>query len=338
MGRSYLWPVLLLAVLICACEADPDPVSPEFQVVPEKEPIVARVGDIEMTVAEYQRDLEYRQRRLQLEEGKAIEIDEAFRRETLEELINGVILKILAAESGIEVPEAEVEKEFQKGRELLESEEAFQQYLKAHQLTEEKLRQAIRERILSQKFVVEKTAGLEVSEAEIKAEYERLLGLGQLDRRMITTDFAQILCAAEPEDTESWDRAKERIDAARERVDAGESFEEVAREVSDDEHSAPKGGVQYEAIPGVLPPYIDDLIGALEPNEVSEPFKSPAGWHILKVLARNQPGVIPFEKMKDALRDSLLALKRQEALVQLIGAARARIPVEIVRAGGNNAS
>lgn len=332
MLRSYLCSVLVVVfVLICACEADSDPVMPETEIVPEKEPIVARIGDIEITVSDFKRDLEYRHRRLQLEEGQPIEIDETFRRETLDELIGGAMLKILAAESAIDVPEEEVEAEFQRGRDALASQEAFDQYLESNRLTEERLRQEIRNRIRTQKFAMANTAGIEIGEEEIEAEYKRLRGMGHLDRRMITTDFAQILCAAEPMDNESWTLAKERIDAARARIEAGEPFQDVAREVSDDEHSAPKGGVQYEAMPGVLPQYIDQLLNSLEPGELSEPFKTPAGWHIVMVIERNQPGVVPFEKTKDALRLSLLAQKRQEVLGKMIEAARERIPIEIMR-------
>jgi parvulin-like peptidyl-prolyl isomerase len=339
MLRRYLCSVLLMVFgAIFAFAADSDPAIPETEIVPEKEAIVARIGDIEISVSDFKRDLEYRHRRLQLEEGQQIEIDEAFRRETLDELIGGAMLKILAAESGIEVSDDEVETEFQKGRDALASQEAFEQYLESNKLTEELLRQQIRDRIRMQKFAMANTAGIEIDEEEIEAEYKRLRGMGHLDRRMITTDFAQILCAAEPMDNESWVLAKERIDAARARIEAGESFQEVAREVSDDEHSAPKGGVQYEAMPGVLPQYIDELLNTLEPGQLSEPFKSPAGWHIIMVIERNQPGVVPFEKAKDPLRLSLLAKKRQEALGKMIEAARERIPIEIIRAGENNAS
>ena len=71
-----------------------------------------------------------------------------------------------------------------------------------------------------------------------------------------------------------------------ERIRGGEDFGALARQYSDDIGSAAEGGELGWTNPGqMVPEFEAAMAGALE-GEVTEPFRSEFGWHILEVLGR----------------------------------------------------
>lgn len=82
------------------------------------------------------------------------------------------------------------------------------------------------------------------------------------------------------------DQAQQRLLNARSRiVQGGESFQDVARAVSEDS-SAPLGGDLGWLNPGETVPEFERAMNSLQPGQVSEPVKSPFGWHLIVVEER----------------------------------------------------
>ena len=80
--------------------------------------------------------------------------------------------------------------------------------------------------------------------------------------------------------------AKQRLDEALAKIRGGEDFGEQAKLLSDDPGSANLGGDLGWAGPGTFVPEFEQVIEQAEIGAVSEPFRSPFGWHILEVLDR----------------------------------------------------
>ena len=78
----------------------------------------------------------------------------------------------------------------------------------------------------------------------------------------------------------------ERLARARARIVAGEPFEAIARELSEDPNSAPEGGELPWFAEGELPAEMENVARALAEGELSEPFRTQFGWHVLEVLER----------------------------------------------------
>ena len=78
----------------------------------------------------------------------------------------------------------------------------------------------------------------------------------------------------------------ERLARARARIVAGEPFEAIARELSEDPNSAPEGGELPWFATGELPAEMENVARALDAGELSEPFRTQFGWHVLEVLER----------------------------------------------------
>ena len=80
--------------------------------------------------------------------------------------------------------------------------------------------------------------------------------------------------------------AELRLERLRERIAQGEPFDDLARIHSDDRGSAIKDGQMGWLNPGDVVPSFEKVINALEINEISQPFHSRFGWHIVQVQAR----------------------------------------------------
>jgi peptidyl-prolyl cis-trans isomerase SurA len=80
--------------------------------------------------------------------------------------------------------------------------------------------------------------------------------------------------------------AQQQLEDARERILGGEDFGEVAKLLSDDPGSASQGGEMGWTGPGEFVPEFEEVANNAEIGDLSEPFRSRFGWHILEVLER----------------------------------------------------
>lgn len=79
--------------------------------------------------------------------------------------------------------------------------------------------------------------------------------------------------------------AKSRLERLRQRILNGEDFGELARAHSDDTGSAAKGGELGWADPSIYVEAFREVLKTTKKGEISAPFKSEFGWHILQVEA-----------------------------------------------------
>lgn len=86
------------------------------------------------------------------------------------------------------------------------------------------------------------------------------------------------------------------------RLDAGESFEDLAKEFSDDPGSADLGGSLGGIVPGQMVPEFEDALNELaEIDNISEPVITQYGVHLIKLDAIQPETGKPFEEVKDEI-------------------------------------
>lgn len=78
--------------------------------------------------------------------------------------------------------------------------------------------------------------------------------------------------------------AERRLEQIKLRLESGDDFGELARSHSDDNGSAVKGGDLGWVSPGDTVPDFEEVMNELKDGEISDPFKSQFGWHIIQVL------------------------------------------------------
>ena len=79
--------------------------------------------------------------------------------------------------------------------------------------------------------------------------------------------------------------AKQQLEDALEKIEAGEEFGELAKLLSDGP-TAPVGGDLGWSEPGTFVPEFEQVVDGLEIGEISQPFRSPFGWHIVQLMDR----------------------------------------------------
>jgi len=82
--------------------------------------------------------------------------------------------------------------------------------------------------------------------------------------------------------------AKAKIDTLRARISGGAEFTAVAKESSDDVNSRPKGGDLGWFTQDEFGPEFGTQVAGLQDGQVSAPFKTQAGWHIVQRIGTRQ--------------------------------------------------
>lgn len=113
----------------------------------------------------------------------------------------------------------------------------------------------------------------------------------------------------------------------RERIVNGGNFEEVARIHSED-GSAPRGGDLGWLGPGDTVPEFEKVMDSLKVGDLSEPVKSPFGWHLIRVDERRTADV-SAEREKLQVRQSIRARKADENFEDWLRQLRDKAYVEI---------
>jgi peptidyl-prolyl cis-trans isomerase SurA len=124
----------------------------------------------------------------------------------------------------------------------------------------------------------------------------------------------------------SEDEAKRRLVVLKERLDHGADFAELARLHSND-LSAAKGGDLGWVYPGDTVPEFERAMGALKPGEISEPVRTPFGWHLIQVLERRVQDVSQ-DRQRLLARQALRERKADEAYQDWLRQLRDRAYVE----------
>jgi len=121
--------------------------------------------------------------------------------------------------------------------------------------------------------------------------------------------------------------ARRRIESLRERIINREDFNELARLHSND-LSAAKGGDLGWIFAGDTVPEFERVMESLKPGEVSEPTRTPFGWHLIRVDERKVQDA-SGERQRLLARAALRERKSEEAYQEWLRQLRDRAYVEI---------
>ena len=125
----------------------------------------------------------------------------------------------------------------------------------------------------------------------------------------------------------SREEARLRLKGILQRIKNGGDFASLARANSDDKAAAAEGGSLGWVSPGKMVPAFEEQMNKLKPGEISEPFMTQYGWHIVQVLSRRKHDntqqfqrsqaikLIRKRKTEEAIQDWLRRL-RAEAYVE----------------------
>ena len=119
-----------------------------------------------------------------------------------------------------------------------------------------------------------------------------------------------------------------RLRQLRERILVGDDFAEIAKSHSEDRTSATLGGDLGWVGPGQMVPQFESAMNSLKVTEVSEPFQSQFGWHIVQVqdrrevdnseqFSKNKAREFIRQRKTDEIAETWLRQLREEAFVEI---------------------
>jgi peptidyl-prolyl cis-trans isomerase SurA len=121
--------------------------------------------------------------------------------------------------------------------------------------------------------------------------------------------------------------ARRRLLGLRERIAAGADFAEMARLNSED-GTAARGGALGWVYPGDTVPEFERAMNALAPGELSQPVRTPFGFHLIEVQERRAADV-SAERQRQLARQTLRERKADEAYQDWLRQLRDRTYVEL---------
>jgi len=230
------------------------------------------------------------------------------------QLVGIEIAKAYASEHNITASDKEVDQEIEKIKKQvgdqarsssgqdLSNQEAYEQALKQNNITEEELRDNIRENLPVQK-VQEKVAGnAETTDEEIQKYYE------QNKEAQFTTPEQR--CVRHILFTKD---QKQKAEDVKKQLENGADFAKLAKQYSQDPGSAKKGGDLGCLGKGeTVPPFEEAAFGAKE-GEIVGPVKTQFGYHILEVTDTKPKQTRPLSEVEPQIKSQLASEEQSKA-------------------------
>jgi peptidylprolyl isomerase/peptidyl-prolyl cis-trans isomerase C len=163
-----------------------------------------------------------------------------------------------------------------------------------------------------------------VTEAAMRKVYEEVVVKGAATNQPEVHLRHIVFLIAPPNDEAASKAAEDKARAAMEKINKGEDFTAVVAEMSEDPVTKARGGDFDWRMPGEMGKEYADVAYKLKKGEVSAPFKTAVGWHIVKLEDIRPRKVVEYDK----IRDRLAALVANAAQIELVDKLRAEAKIE----------
>lgn len=240
----------------------------------------------------------------------------------LDELINDQILVAHADHAKVTVSEAEIDTELAKIQSPY-GKEAFEKKLQDEGITPGNFRDEVKRELVIDKLLNKEVNSLvKVSDSEIADYYRR--NKASFNVTETTYHLAQIAVTPYPDpqvrnlkndDAKTEAMAEKKIQALDARLRAGDDFATLAAEYSEDPRTASGGGDMGFVTASSLSanPALKNVVASLKVGQISGIIRTSDGFHILKLLGKEEPGQRELEdpKVQIAIRQNLMNEKEQ---------------------------
>ncbi|MEM7156469.1 MAG: peptidylprolyl isomerase [Myxococcota bacterium] len=296
---------------------------------------IGKVGEAEIPNAKFREIYDLKVKKY-ADRGREIppSADRRYRKSIAERLIYHEVVAQEVKKLGVEYDaDALAKREEQQRRGIRD----WDKHLERRGETEDSLRAMVVNE-LREHAILEKLGSLEVSDAEVTEDYDKIKGNWVSDKPRVRASHILVPIGPqppargkdgkppEPSDEERAKWEAEALAKAKEihaRVSAPDAdFAAIAAETSVGP-SASKGGDISIFTPDRMTEEFSEVAFKLEPGQISEPVKTKFGYHIIKLTGKWPPGELPQEALEDQIRDRLRQRKlhqgRRELKERLLG-------------------
>ena len=236
----------------------------------------------------------------------------------LQEAIDDMLLVQRAQDTGLKMPPVDQYIEDIKKENKITSEEQFQEQLAREGMTLEELKRNMGRNILRRQILArDLEPKVMVTDTEVKADYD---ARKQEFSHSATVQLREILVKGD----DALAQAGELAAKAR----AGDDFAELARSHSVAPSKA-SGGDLGKLARGEMNADLEKAAFALPAGAVSDPIPSGDGYRILKVEAKNDASITPFDEVKEGIRRNLGEARMNKELESYIANLREKAIIDV---------
>ena len=264
------------------------------------------------------------------QQGRPVQPSVGFYRQVLDEVIGIVLLQQDAKASGVTATDQEIQQQLAARKGAFPDEATYKKALTEAGLTEEKLRQQMRDQIAVQKYLQNRFAQAgNVTDQATRDFYDKNKAKIQAPERV---RVRHILIRFDPDKGSPSDKekAREKATSLLKRAQEGEDFAKLASEYSEDPGSKARGGELDWVTQGQMVPTFEQAAFALKkPNDLSPVVESQFGFHIIQLLERQGAGTLPYEQVKGRIGQLLQQQQAQQQLAARVRELRSKAKVEV---------
>ncbi|MGZ4959081.1 MAG: peptidylprolyl isomerase [Methylomonas sp.] len=247
------------------------------------------------------------------------------RKQVLERMVVDKLQRQVAAKSGIQVSDEMLRNSVAEiaARNNL-SVEAFREEIERQGMDYKSFEDNIRnEIIINQLRSREIGSRIKVTDAEVAHYMETQSQAGQSNSQYRLGHI--LIAVSEAASSDRIQKAKEKADQVVSELRGGADFKQMAISVSNDDNALKGGDLGWRSI-GQIPTLFVDTVTGMKQGDVSDPIRSPSGFHIIKILEMEGGGQHIVTKTKvrhilvktNELVDDAEAKKRLQALRERI--------------------
>jgi len=235
------------------------------------------------------------------------------KKQALENLIDRELLYQESQRQGIKVEEAVINEEIDALKKRFPSEAEMRKSLARMKLSETAMRfQFSEERAIQQLIDKEFGQKVNVADKDVKAYYDKYPDFFKQPEQL---HARHILIKVDPgADETAKAEARRRLENVQQKLHKGGDFAALAKEFSQCPSSANGGNLGPFKRGEMVKPF-EEATFALKPGEVSDIVETKFGYHLIEVTDKQPETTIPYEDVKDRLKQYL----RQEEIQKEVG-------------------
>ena len=247
------------------------------------------------------------------------------RKAALDALIDRELLWQEAVKRGVVISDAVVKDQVDQTRQAMGGAEVFARRLEDAGFDEAGYIEYTRRELAARQVFNDLTQAGEPDEKQVRAFYEEH---GDQMNRPEEVRARHILVKVAPDaDPSTVEAARLRLIAMRESIVAGADFASVARSGSEDASASEGGDLGYFPRGRMLPEF-EAVAFALAPGAVSEPVRTPVGWHLILLENHMEATNVPEEQGLEMVRAYLARQQQVQARLQALAQLRSRNRIE----------
>jgi parvulin-like peptidyl-prolyl isomerase len=287
---------------------------------------VAVVGDKTVTKEEFDKLIEQQKKSAEAQKQDFPEPGtpeyEALKATVVKGLVEQKEWELEGESMGVKVTDQEVETELDKLKQTYfqGDEQKYSAELAKQGLTDADVRNELRTRILTNKIYEAVIKKVTVSDADIKAYYDKNPTQYQ---QPASREVRHILVKTEA-----------LAQKLHDQIQGGADFAKLAKKYTQDQASKADGG-KFTAFKGRTVAPFDEFVFSAKTGDLSDPIKTEFGWHIIEVLSAVKPATTtPLDQVKEAIKTTVLQTKQNAAMKAWIAALPAKYGDEVAYAPG----